>query len=88
MIVSRSSLDFRTAQATLSPMDTSTSRPHFLSIQEFGTIYGVGKTKVYALINAGVIDARKVGRRTMVTAESAQRWAASLPVKQPTRPGR
>jgi hypothetical protein len=38
MIASRPSLDFRTAQATLSPMDTSTSRPHFLSIQEFGAI--------------------------------------------------
>ncbi len=35
-----------------------------------------GKTKVYELIAANKLDARKIGRRTIVTGESLERLIA------------
>jgi excisionase family DNA binding protein len=32
-----------------------------------------GKTKIYELIAAGKLDARKIGRRTIITGESLER---------------
>lgn len=52
---------------------------HFLTVAEFGEIYGVGKTKIYELIKAGSLEARKSGARTKIVAASAAKWAASLP---------
>lgn len=40
---------------------------------------GVGKTKLYALIGAGRLDARSLGKKTLITAESVQRLLDSLP---------
>ena len=40
---------------------------------------GVGNTKGHELIGAGVLIARKLGSRTMIEAESLQRFVASLP---------
>jgi hypothetical protein len=38
-----------------------------------------GKTKVYELIGAGILDARKAGKSTRVTGESIERYVESLP---------
>ena len=38
-----------------------------------------GTTRLYELIGAGVLDARKAGSRTLVTAESLDRYIANLP---------
>jgi hypothetical protein len=40
---------------------------------------GLGTTKLYELIGAGILDARKAGSRTLITAESLNRYIASLP---------
>ena len=40
---------------------------------------GIGTTKFYELIAAGLLDARKIGGRTMITAESLRQYVASLP---------
>jgi hypothetical protein len=40
---------------------------------------GCGVTKFYELVNAGVLDVRRFGRRTLVTAESLEAFVASLP---------
>jgi hypothetical protein len=56
---------------------------HFINVDEFCKIYDLGRTKTYALIKAGAIEARKVGARTKIVAASAERWAASLPPKSP-----
>lgn len=40
---------------------------------------GLGTTKVYELIGAGVLDARKSGSRTLITGESLRAYLASLP---------
>lgn len=51
----------------------------FLSIRAFCDAYGVGRTRTYDLIAAGKLQAVKNGPRTMIDAESAEQWAASLP---------
>ncbi|MGP2491079.1 helix-turn-helix domain-containing protein [Mesorhizobium sp. PUT5] len=40
---------------------------------------GLGPTKLYELIKAGKIEARKEGRRTLVLADSLRRHVESLP---------
>ncbi len=52
---------------------------HFLTVAEFGEMYGVGKTKTYELIKSGAIEARKSGTSTRIVASSAESWAATLP---------
>ncbi|WP_229255100.1 hypothetical protein [Candidatus Viadribacter manganicus] len=39
----------------------------------------MGRTRLYELISQGKIDAVKDGPRTLIPAESAEAWAASLP---------
>jgi excisionase family DNA binding protein len=46
---------------------------------EAKTALGCGTSKLYDLINNGTLDARKLGRRTYITAESLEAFVASLP---------
>ena len=50
-------------------------------------ILGLGATKIYELIGAGILDGRKVGSRTLITGESLRAFIASLP-KAEIRTGR
>jgi hypothetical protein len=46
---------------------------------------GCGTTKLYELINSGNLEARRLGHRTYITAESLEAFVASLkPVATPT----
>jgi hypothetical protein len=38
-----------------------------------------GKTKIYELVGAGILDARKAGKITLITGESVERYVESLP---------
>ena len=58
----------------------SLSTPVAYTIPDFCRTYAVGRTTVYRLIDEGAIVARKAGRRTLIDADSAARWYASLPV--------
>jgi excisionase family DNA binding protein len=49
-----------------------------LSITEFRLSFGIGRTRVYAEIKAGRLRAVKVGNRTLILIEDAERWASSL----------
>jgi hypothetical protein len=40
---------------------------------------GISRTGIYREIQAGRLEIRKVGRRTVVLIEDAKRWLASLP---------
>jgi hypothetical protein len=51
----------------------------FISIRDFGDTYGPKRTATYDLISKGKLQAVKIGLRTMIDAESAEIWAASLP---------
>lgn len=41
--------------------------------------FGFGPTKAYELIGKGILDARKLGRRTLITADSLHAYLNSLP---------
>lgn len=50
-----------------------------LTINGFCAAYGLGRTHAYKLIALGKIEAVKDGSKTLVTVESAEAWASSLP---------
>lgn len=50
----------------------------FYTIREYCAAFGCGRTKVYSDIGSGVLEAVKDGTKTLITAESAERRAASL----------
>ncbi len=55
-------------------------------IPEFCRAYGVSKSTAYELLASGALTAVKVGRRSLLTAASVERWRASLPKYQPGSP--
>lgn len=55
-----------------------------LSIEEVCTATGLGRTKLYQLINSGELKARKIGKRTIILKDDLDAFLASLkpyPVK-------
>ena len=50
-----------------------------LSIADAVHRFGIGRTKLYELISSGEVDAVKLGRRTLIRAESARAFIDSLP---------
>lgn len=50
----------------------------FYSINETASLLGVGRTSVYAMLSDKRLECRKLGRRTLVTAESIRRLVESL----------
>jgi excisionase family DNA binding protein len=49
------------------------------SPKETETLLSVSHAQLYRLIGAGRLDARKIGSRTLITAESIEAFLASLP---------
>ena len=58
-----------------------TPEPHkqASSPNEFGKRYGVSIATVFRLIRDQKIEARKCGRRTLITADAERAWLDSLP---------
>ena len=56
-------------------MDNSTA----LSIKDFCQNFSVGRSLAYQLIGAGILEAKKVGAKTLIDRASAERWYLSLP---------
>ena len=54
----------------------------YLTINTFTAWSGIGRTKVYHLLGEGVLRAKKVGKRTLIDAEHAKAWLASLPAAE------
>lgn len=48
-------------------------------IPDFCRAHGISKTTAYDLLSSGALTAVKVGRRSLLTAESVERWRAALP---------
>jgi excisionase family DNA binding protein len=57
---------------------TTTHRAAY-SIAETLALTGLGRDKLYRMINAGQLPARKAGRRTLVLATDLQRFLEDLP---------
>ena len=63
----------------------STLGPHrAFGIEEFCRRFGVGRTKVYDELKLGRLRARKIGRRTIITADDAEGWLQRLPCMKST----
>ncbi len=50
-----------------------------ISLNEFGKRYSLSIATVFRLIRDQKIEARKCGRRTLITAEAEKTWLDSLP---------
>ena len=50
-----------------------------ISLNEFGKRYSLSIATVFRLIRDQKIEARKCGRRTLITAEAEKSWLDSLP---------
>ncbi|MDB5583368.1 MAG: DNA-binding protein [Bradyrhizobium sp.] len=50
-----------------------------MTVNEFRDWSRVGRTKIYELIARGDIKAIKIGRRTLIRADSARAWLDGLP---------
>ena len=48
-------------------------------IREACAVSGIGRTKIYALIAEGKLEARQCGGRTLIPAESLRSFLGSLP---------
>jgi predicted DNA-binding transcriptional regulator AlpA len=60
-----------------------TTEPLAYPLPDFLKRYGVSRSTAYREINAGRLEARKRGSRTIITAEAAQAWLDSLPALEP-----
>jgi hypothetical protein len=54
-----------------------------LTIQGFVDRYSISRSKVYEEAAAGRIKLRKVGKKTIITVEDAEKWLADLPAVEP-----
>jgi hypothetical protein len=52
------------------------------TIKQFCDAHSVGRTKANELMHDGILETRHLGRRVLITAESADRWWNSLPVNK------
>jgi excisionase family DNA binding protein len=48
-----------------------------LSVDNFCSAYGVGRTTAYEEISSGRLQAKKVGRRTLIPVAAADEWLQS-----------
>ena len=62
--------------------------PRFLTLVEFTNRYGLRRSSIYELINAVSLAAVKAGGKTLITYESAENWANSLPAMPRGTPAR
>ena len=51
-----------------------------LTIADAVKASGIGHTTIYELIGAKKLDARKAGKRTLITGDSLRSYIANLPV--------
>ena len=50
-----------------------------ISVGEAVRRFGIGRTRLYSILNDGQIEAFKLGRRTLIRAESVRSFIDSLP---------
>lgn len=55
-----------------------TNPPTFVSALEAARFLGLSRSAVYVLMDSGVIDSRRVGRRRLVVLSSLNDYAATL----------
>ena len=53
------------------------------SIEEVSSITGLGRTKLYQIINSGDLKSRKIGKRTLVLKEDLETFLTNLAPYEP-----
>ena len=51
-----------------------------ITVNEFMSLYSIGRTSFYREVNAGRLKLRKFGSASRVALSDAENWAAQLPV--------
>jgi excisionase family DNA binding protein len=72
-------------------MPDKSKRPphrHSYSVNEAAVEVGVGRDGIYTAIREGRLEARKLGRRTIITADALDRFLAALPPLKLTPAGK
>ena len=59
--------------AQSSALENIEMEPVSVTIPDASKALGLGKTKIYALVNEGRLDAVKIGRRTLIKTASIRR---------------
>ena len=59
-------------------METRTTPPALMSVQDFCAWAGIGRSKVYEEIEEGRLQTVKLGSRRLVPTAEAQRWLDQL----------
>lgn len=54
-------------------------KPRYYEVQQFMKLSGAGRTYTYDLLRKGKLKAVKMGRKTLITAESIEAFFQSLP---------
>ena len=57
-----------------------------LTIHEAAKAAGIGRSSLYEEIANGRLQARKLGRRTLILVEDLNRWLSTLPLTHDVRP--
>jgi excisionase family DNA binding protein len=65
--------------------NVATASPQNYRIDDFAQCFGISRRTVWELIARGEIEALKIGRRTLITAESAEAWRSRCPRVKPTK---
>jgi excisionase family DNA binding protein len=52
------------------------------SIENAATLANCGRTSIYAVIKNRELQARKIGRRTIILDQDLRDWLASLPMRE------
>ncbi len=55
---------------------------HLITVADFLRLYSVSRTTFYREVAAGRLRILKLGTASRVKTDDAERWAASLPVKE------
>ncbi|WP_035716634.1 helix-turn-helix domain-containing protein [Azorhizobium doebereinerae] len=62
-------------------LTTSVTDPAAFDVLNAARIMGVGRSTVFEEIKTGRLEARKVGRKTLITRSAIENWLRSLPVR-------
>jgi excisionase family DNA binding protein len=73
----------RVVQTTLIDGEpTMTDQKLAFTVDEAALRTGIGRDGIYDAVRAGALEAKKKGRRTIITAEALRRYLESLPALQ------
>lgn len=60
-------------------------KPIALSIDEASKILSIGRTKIYEELAAGRLVGKKIGAKTIITADSIENWLTQLDDYKPQK---